>query len=176
MNVIFHTATAIGISALLTDTKRLEQTNSSKTFFLIALITFVVGVISHGALDYIPHCYPINSKFDTIISSTIILLLTWLAKKKYRIIIGFAFLGSIFPDLVDLSFPILNKQFGLNLPIFEKIFPWHWHDYSGSIYSEQCKVSTLNHFLLLLTIALICWCRGTDLKTIFEKTDRKNCH
>ncbi len=171
MNVIFHTTTAIGVAVLLTDTKRIEQSATSKNAIWTSVLAFTVGLISHGALDYIPHCYPVNSKLDVIAGLTIIFTTTWLTNKKYRLIMGFSFLGCIFPDLVDLSPGIINKQFGLSLPTIDKIFPWHLHDYSGSIYTDNCNNSTLNHILLLLTICIIVWCRLTDVKTIFKKDE-----
>ena len=169
MNVFFHAITAIGVTALLSDSKRLEKSKSSKPFVLTAIFMFFVGIIMHGVLDFVPHCYSINSKLDVFISLAMILILIWLAKKEYRIIVALSFLGSIFPDLVDLSFPILNKQLGLSLPIYDKIFPWHWSSYSGSIYCGDCGVSTLNHVLLVCTISVICWCKRIDLEVIFWK-------
>lgn len=169
MNVIFHTATAISVAVLLTDTKRIEQSTTSSNVIWTSILAFTVGLISHGALDYIPHCYPINSKLDAIVGLIIILTTTWLTNKRYRIIIALSFLGSIFPDLIDLSPAIINQQLGLNLPTFEKVFPWHLHNYSGSIYNDNCNNSTLNHILLLLTIGIICWCRRTDIKAIITK-------
>ena len=172
MNVIFHTTTAIGVAVLLTDTTRIDQSNTSKNVFWTSILAFTVGLISHGVLDYIPHCYPVNSKFDAISGLVVILTTTWLTNKKYRLIMGVSFLGCIFPDLVDLSPGIVNKQLGLSLPIINKIFPWHLHDYSGSIYNNNCNNSTLNHMLLLLTICIVCWCRWTDVKIIFKKGAR----
>ncbi len=170
MNVIFHTTTAISVAVLLTDTKRIEQSTTSRNVIWTSIFAFTVGHISHGALDYIPHCYPVNSKLDAIIGLTMILTTTWLTNKRYRLIMGLSFLGCIFPDLVDLSPGIINKQLGLSLPTIDKIFPWHFHDYSGSIYTDNCNNSTLNHILLLLTIGVVCWCRRTDLKTMFNKS------
>lgn len=169
MNVIFHTTTALGIAVLLTDTNRIEQSISYRTIAFTGFAAFIVALVSHAALDYIPHCYPVNSKLDVIGGLLIILTLTWLTKGKYRLITALSFLGSIFPDLVDLSPAILNKQIGLELPIFDQLFPWHWHENSGSIYSSNCNVSTFNHMILVLSIAVICWCRRTDLKVLFNK-------
>ena len=169
MNIIFHTTTAISVAVLLTDTKRIEQGSTSKKILWTSIFGFIVGVISHGALDYIPHCYPVNAKLDAIAGLTMILTTTWLTNKKYRLIMGLSFLGSIFPDLVDLLPGIIIKQLGLSLPTNNKIFPWHLHDYSGSIYQHNCDNSTLNYILLLLIIIIVCWCRWTDAKTIFKK-------
>ncbi|WP_027002885.1 hypothetical protein [Hugenholtzia roseola] len=174
MNVIFHTTTAVGVAILLTDTKRIEQARTLKDTIWTSILAFIVGVISHGALDYIPHCYPINSKLDVFAGLAMILITVWLTNKKYQFIMGLSFLGSIFPDLVDLSPSIINKQLGFNLPILDKIFPWHLHDYSGSNYTNDCSNSFLNHLLLLLTISIILWCRQTDLRAIFNKKYDKN--
>ncbi len=169
MNVIFHTTTAISVAILLTDTNRIKQSTTSEITYWTSFFAFVVGLISHGALDYIPHCYPINSKFDAIAGLGMILITIWLTKKKYRLVMGLSFLGSIIPDIVDLSPGIINKQLGLSIPIIDKIFPWHFQTYSGSIYNENCNISTLNHLLLLLTILIVCYYRRTDAKIIFKK-------
>lgn len=169
MNVIFHISAAISVAVLMTDIKRIEQSTSLNCIVWTSVTAFLVGVISHGVLDYIPHCYPVNSKLDAIVGLTMILTTTWLTNKKYRIIMLLSFLGCIFPDLIDLSPSIINKHLGLDLPIIDKIFPWHLKEYSGSIYTDNCNISTLNHILLLLTICIICWFRSIDLKTIFSK-------
>lgn len=171
MNVIFHTATAISVAVLLTDTKRIENSTTLKKVVWTSILAFVVGLISHGALDYIPHCYPINSKLDAIAGLTLILTTSWLINKKYRLIMALSFLGCIFPDLVDLFPKIMNQQLGLNLPTINKIFPWHLHDNSGSIFNDNCNNSTLNHILLILTICIVCWCRRTDFISMFKKSE-----
>ena len=110
MNVIFHTTTAISVAVCLIDTKRIEQSINSKNVIWISILAFTVGVISHGVLDYIPHCYPINSKLDVITGLTIILTTTFMTNKKFRLIMGLSFIGCIFPDLIDLLPAIINKQ------------------------------------------------------------------
>lgn len=168
MNVLFHTTTAVGIAILLTETNK-DQTSITLTKQLTtAFFAFTFGVIAHGAIDYIPHCYPINSKVDVIVGLVMILSLTWLTRPSYRLITFSAFIGSIFPDLIDLGPTIVNQLLGLNLPILEKVFPWHWPRYSGSIYENNCGVSNLNHFLVVFTVMIICWFRRNDLKNIFN--------
>jgi len=165
MNVLFHTTAAIGVVVMLTDTTTVGKTTLSK--IQVGVTAFFVGVISHGALDYIPHCYPINPKIDVIVGFIIISALTFMSHQKYRVIVALAFLGGIFPDLIDLSPQILNKYLGLNLPINDKIFPWHWEKYSGSIFIDDCKTSALNHTILVLVVMTICFRRRTDFKNIF---------
>ena len=83
MNVLFHTTTAIGIAVLMTDTKGFKSSASLKNTCLTALFAFVLGVISHGALDYIPHCYPLPSKIDVILGLGMIVVGVWTVKAKY---------------------------------------------------------------------------------------------
>ena len=169
MDVIFHTTTAISVAVLLTDTHKIEHSLTAyKIIIRTSVCAFVVGIISHGALDYIPHCYPINSKLDAMAGLAMILTTIGLTHKKYRSIMGLSFLGCVLPDLVDLSPAILNKQLVLGLPTFDKIFPWHLKQYSGSIYNNHCNASILNHILLLATTFIICWSRLKDMKAIFK--------
>lgn len=168
MNVLFHTTTAIGIAVLLTETSKDKSPMVLKRQFATAFFAFIFGVIAHGAIDYIPHCYPIHSKVDMILGLMMILSLTWLSRPAYRLIIFTAFIGSVFPDLVDLGPAMANDLLALNLPIWDKVFPWHWPKYSGSLYGQDCGVSNLNHFLVVFIVLMICWFRRKDLKNIFN--------
>lgn len=167
MNIIFHATAALGIIATLNNTEK--PAKSSKSIVSQALAAFAIGLISHGALDYIPHCYPIDPKIDVIVGSFIIGMLTLLSKSNYRIIVALTFLGSIFPDLVDLSPQILNKFLGTSIPVSDNVFPWHWEKYSGSIFIDDCKTSTLNHSILVFVVVIICVSRRNDLLSIFVK-------
>ncbi|NDA64250.1 MAG: hypothetical protein EBX50_19815 [Chitinophagia bacterium] len=86
MNILFHTTTAISVAVLLTDTNRIKQSTNAKIIYWTSFFTFTVSLISHGALDYIPHCYPINSKFDAIAGLSMILITIWMTNKKYGFI------------------------------------------------------------------------------------------
>lgn len=174
MNVLFHLTSAIGLTVLLTDTKSLTQSQKVSPVLVTGILGFFAGIISHGALDYIPHCYPVNSKADAVTGLLLMLFLTVKTNKKFRFITVATLLGSVFPDLVDLAPAILNKQVDLNLPIFEKVFPWHWKEYSGSVYQNSCDISTLNHLLLFTTIIIIGWCRRADLQVMIKGTRQVN--
>jgi hypothetical protein len=169
MNVIFHTTAAIGITVLFTETDKIDNSSNIRNVFKTSVLVFVIGVISHGVLDYIPHCYPINSKLDVILGLIIMTSTLLFINKCYWLITAFSFIGSIFPDLVDLLPSILNKHIGLNLPIKDKIFPWHWHDYSGSIYSGDCNLSIINHLLLVLTVSIICLYKKHHVTKLLNK-------
>jgi hypothetical protein len=56
MNALFHTTTALGIAVLFTHTK------SKRPSIPTSIFVFMSGILSHGILDIIPHCYPIPSK------------------------------------------------------------------------------------------------------------------
>lgn len=170
MNVLFHITTALGATVLLTDTVRLGTKPTLTQVMPTSICVFSVGIISHGALDFIPHCYPINSKVDAIAGLLMILAAMWLTNRHFRAITGLACLGSIFPDIVDLGPKIINKQLNLQLSLPDNIFPWHWQNYSGSIYNGTCSISTVNHLLLLLTVGAVLWTRRADLSVIIKKS------
>jgi len=169
MNVLFHTTSAIGIAVLCSDVDKNEFRENKLPVSIISFFAFLIGIIAHGALDYIPHCYPIHSKLDVVLSFSLILTLTFFTYNKYRWIIIASFLGCIFPDVIDLSPGIVNNLLGLNLPTFEKIFPWHWHSYSGSIYNGNCSVSMFNHLLLLITVGVIVALKWSHVKGMIRR-------
>jgi hypothetical protein len=164
MNVIFHTATAVATVVLIADCK---SKVSSISYMSRCFLSLATGIIFHSILDYVPHCYPLNSKLDVIISSIIMIFLFWRTPKQYKIILAAAFIGNILPDIIDLLPGILNKLFNLKIKIIAKIFPWHWSLYSGSIYSGSCNVSNLNHLMIVALVCVICWCRKKQFKAIF---------
>lgn len=164
MNVIFHTAAAAATVVLIADC---ESKVTMTSYMLRCLLSVAVGIIFHSILDYVPHCYPLNSKVDVISSLFIMIFLFWQTPKRYKIILAAAFIGNILPDIIDLLPGILNKLFNLKIKIIAKIFPWHWPLYSGSIYSGSCNVSNLNHFIIGALVCIICWCRKKQFKAIF---------
>lgn len=166
MNVLFHVTTAVGIVATLTDTNKI---NSVKDSLIPGLFAFGCGIFIHGVLDYMPHTYPIAPKVDFVLSLLIIIALIYLSGRKYSIIIGLAFLGSVFPDIVDLLPAILNKYAGLDLPVNDKFFIWHRQEYSGSIFTGHDLLSDINHICVVVLTAVICWFRRADLQRIFKR-------
>lgn len=135
----------------------------------MCLSVFMVGLISHGILDYIPHCYPLQSKMDIVLSLILMMTSFILTDGGYKLIIVSAFIGCVLPDIIDLSPPILNKYMGTHFQLYDKIFPWHWKEHSGSIYSQNSGVSWLNHTIVMICVFTVLWFRKTDTKTIFNK-------
>lgn len=169
MNVIFHTSTAIALATLAATTNPSKKLISPKSKTIRCIGVFFMGIAAHAVLDYAPHCYPINSKVDVILSSIIILASIFLASKNYRLILAFSVFGNIFPDIVDLSPAIINKQLGLKLPIFENFFPWHWREFSGSIYTNSCRLSSIIHISLAFVLLCIFYFNRISLYHIFRK-------
>jgi hypothetical protein len=167
MNVLFHTATAIATVVLVADSVRPAVSGGS--YILGCLLSLIIGVIFHGILDYIPHCYPVNSRIDVMLSLLLMILLFWKTNRKYKPIVAASFIGNVLPDIIDLSPAILNKYFHLNIAVITKIFPWHQTLYSGSIYSDNCDVSNLNHLMIIAFVCIVCWLRKKQLEEIFFK-------
>jgi hypothetical protein len=165
MNVLFHVTTAVGVAVVLTDTTKIKSVKES---IKPAFFAFVCGIMIHGVLDYMPHTYPLSAKMDAILGFLIICVATFISNRKYTFVVVFAFLGSIFPDLIDLLPSILNKYSGMDISFYQgKLFPWHWSEYSGSIFTGKDIVSDMNHILVVLLTFIICWFRRTDFKKIF---------
>jgi hypothetical protein len=135
VNVTFHTTGALATAAFLSSTQSRPASGgtASRPSLLIAVIGFVAGVVEHGVMDYMPHSYPIPSGMDVVFSIILFTVAVALTKPQFRVLATACFIGSIFPDLVDLGPPILNGHLGWTLPTV-RIFPWHWPQYSGSLY------------------------------------------
>jgi hypothetical protein len=150
MNVTFHIIASIAMASIFCIKK--GETSLDLPKFLIV---FVLGVLVHGVLDYLPHQYPISSKFDVGIALCLFFLTLFFVKKQNCLLLSIAFIGGIFPDLVDLSAGIADKYFGLTLPQLSfKIFPWHWKKYSGSIYDGSREIESAVYHISVLLIGI----------------------
>jgi hypothetical protein len=155
MNVTFHTLTALGGAAVLASKKKDPERNAwvvSSDMPLLGL-GFVAGVLTHGLLDYAPHSYPIESRLDMALSLSLFLVALFFSRIRHWVLAAACFFGSVFPDLADLGPAILNKQLGLSLFVV-KIFPWHWREYSGSIYDGSRDAESLLYHVLVLSVGL----------------------
>ena len=147
MNVTFHTIAGIATSAALSFKPNDIKDSSISSAIIKCLAGFIIGISIHGVLDFLPHEYPFRPAFV-------------LTQKQNRFLLTACFLGQIFPDLVDLGPAILNKYFGLPLLFSSKIFPWHWQEFSGSIYDGSRRFeSMLYHAILLLLSGCLMYCK-----------------
>ena len=146
MNVIFHTLASVATAAVLSAQLKKKPINSTTGLTILA-IGFTTGILLHGLLDWSPHQYPLPSVLDVGASLILFSVVFILALEEARWILLICFLGAIFPDSVDLGPAIVNKQMQLSLPTV-KIFPWHWKEYSGSLYDGSRQwLSILNHLV-----------------------------
>ena len=155
MNVTFHTLASLATASVL-------SLNTSQSLFSVTALKrysvgFILGVLIHGILDFLPHNYPLPSKIDLIFAIILFISAIFLSQKQNRVLIFVCFAGAIFPDIVDLAPGILNKHLWIPVPQLSfKIFPWHWKEYSGSIYDRSRNFeSFVYHSLVFLIISLL---------------------
>lgn len=165
MNVTFHTVGCVATAAVLSlnQTENWNSVSALKRY----VISFTAGILIHGVLDFLPHNYPLPSKIDVIFALFILILSLFLAQKQNRLLVLFCFGGATFPDVIDLGAGIANKHLGISIPQLDfKIFPWHWKEYSGSIYDgSRFYESMIYHILfLLISFSLIYVYRNKFLK------------
>ncbi|MBX7171087.1 MAG: hypothetical protein K1X72_09020 [Pyrinomonadaceae bacterium] len=152
MNVTFHTLGSIATAAVLSPTGNWRSVAALKRY----AIGFVSGILIHGILDFLPHNYPLPSKFDVAFAIVLLILTLWLAQKQNRLLVLICFIGSILPDVIDLGAGIANKHLGIPVPQLDfKFFPWHWEEYSGSIYDDSHSFESAIFHLLFLLICFI---------------------
>ena len=101
MNVIFHAVSAVGVIAMVTDTSIVKAGNTYTTIS-IAVMALFSAIFFHGVLDYMPHCYPLHSKWDVLAGLCIMISGFALVRTNYRLIVAAAFAGCILPDVIDL--------------------------------------------------------------------------
>jgi len=117
----------------------------------------MAGVVEHGIMDYIPHSYPIPSDVDVVLSLILLVVAVAQTRPQFRILVTACYIGSVFPDLVDLGPAILNHHFGWTLPTV-KIFPWHWPQYSGSLYHGAKMIqSAVSHGVVIAVCVSLFW-------------------
>jgi len=159
VNVTFHTTVALATAAFLSSTQSRPASGgtAARPSLLIAVIGFVAGVVEHGVMDYVPHSYPIPSGMDVVFSIILFTVAVALTKPQFRVLVTVCFIGSIFPDLVDLGPPILNRHLGWSLPSV-KIFPLHWPQYSGSLdHGANNLQSVVSHSVFIGFCVSLCW-------------------
>jgi len=127
--------------------------SSGRDVPFLPAIGFVIGVLLHGLLDYVPHSYPIDSRLDVSLSLALASLAIVVSKPKNRFLVLACYLGSIFPDLIDLGPTVINKSLGWSMPTV-KIFPWHWPRYSGSIYDGGKSLESLIFHIVIVALSI----------------------
>jgi hypothetical protein len=158
MNVTFHTLASIATAAFLSlrPAQNSLQGITSGSAFAKYAIGFTAGILAHGILDYAPHEYPFYAKFDVPFALLLFMVTFFLVQPQNRLLLATCFVGALFPDLLDLGPAILNKNFGF--PYFGlsyKVFPWHWKEFSGSLYEPSRRVESMLYHIILLLICTV---------------------
>ena len=150
MNVTFHALGSFAAAAVLS--LKSDENWISVSALKKYAVGFCAGILVHGILDFLPHNYPLSSKFDVIFALVLFLFFLLMAQKQNRLLVLVCFVGAIFPDLIDLSAAIADKHLGIPVsPLSFKIFPWHWKDFSGSVYDDSRNLeSNIYHLSFLL--------------------------
>jgi len=156
LNVTFHTlaALAIGQSAAC----RLQVAERRRQRVAIWVVTFLLGVMSHGVLDGLPHEYPFQWLGETV--ATTALLVIWMAiiQPRYRVLLLVAVAGALLPDVIDHVPRDLNRHLGTHLPELTKLFPWHHRGGSGSLsgtVSPDARVASIANHVIVVTFSVV---------------------
>ena len=120
------------------------------------IVGFVTVVALHGVLDFVPHGYPFSPGFDIVFCLALFAVFALFTKQRNLVLLAACYIGCLFLDLVDLGPAMINKRVNLGLPAV-KIFPWHWREYSGSIYdgSRQFESSLWHSLLFAASVILL---------------------
>jgi hypothetical protein len=159
VNVAFHSLAALAIGQAAAC--RTTPTDLPRRRLAIAAIAFVLGMMSHGVLDGLPHEYPFRWLGDTVAS--IALVGTWMAitRAGYRSLPMIAIVGALLPDVIDHVPRDINHHLGTHLPELQKIFPWHHPGGSGSlsgVVPYRAHVASIaNHIIVVSFCAAVLW-------------------
>lgn len=149
MNVTFHVLGSLATAAVL---------SKGKTPFALWKYAcgFAAGILLHGVLDFSPHQYPLSSKIDVVLALILLAFFSFLVPRRNLLLFWVCYAGAIFPDVLDLSPEIIYKYLGITIPHLPfKIFPWHWKQYSGSIYDGSGSLESSTYYFLVLLISLV---------------------
>lgn len=135
MNVVFH---AVAGAALASALYRGDGITSRTGYGGLCVGAFLLGIIGHGVMDVLPHQYPLRAGWDIVLAMAVFVGFALFLRRDAVLLFCFAYLGSLFPDLVDLGPRMLNQFAGTALPVSKaKVFFWHRPEYSGSIYDGR---------------------------------------
>ena len=159
MNVTFHVLGSLATASAL-------SLGRSEKFYNIPklAIGFVTGILIHGVLDYLPHSYPLPSRFDIGFAFLLFVAGFLVSQKQNKLLVAVCFAGCVFPDVIDLGGEIANKHLGIPVPHLSfNIFPWHWKEYSGSIYNGRRQTeSNIYHISFLLICLTVIYSKRKD--------------
>jgi hypothetical protein len=118
-----------------------------------------LGVLSHGVLDGLKHGYPIRTVPDVICAGVLAICWCMCVHRRFFLLFACVSLASFAPDIVDFGPKILGCVTGIWTPMFTAtpLFPWHWRDGSGSMYSMLSKAPELTKILDVGQNRIVSW-------------------
>ena len=142
MNVTFHALAAVGIAHIAAT--RLESSREGwfyRSDVWVLGSAFSLGVLSHGVLDGLKHGYPIQTVPDVLCAAGLAICWCMCVHRRFFLLFASASLASLVPDIVDHGPRMLRSATGIWTPVLAAtpLFPWHWPDGSGSMYSMFSK-------------------------------------
>ena len=167
MNVAFHALAALAIGQ--TAACRAATATRPGARAAIAVVAFVLGVMSHGVLDGLPHEYPFRALGDTLTS--LALVTTWMAitRPGYRMLPIIALAGALLPDVIDHVPEDLNRHLGTHFPVLPNLFPWHHRGGSGSLSGavpRDARIASIaNHVIVVVYCGAMLWLSRRALRT-----------
>jgi len=143
MNVVFHGLAAIGLTHVV-----LADRPPTKATYAAAA---VLGVLSHGILDGLPHQYPLRASVDIVAAIALVGVVTWKwMPPSHRLLLGWTFAFAVLPDVIDLGPAMVVHAVTGDRLHQPHLFPWHWPEGSGSIFDNTKPwVSTTNHVIVV---------------------------
>jgi len=160
MNVTFHALTAVGIAHIAAS--RLESWREDwfyRSDVWVLGSAFTLGVLSHGVLDGLKHRYPIQTVPDVLCAGVLAICWCLLVHSRFVLLFASASLASFAPDIVDLGPRMLRSATGIWTPVLDAtpLFPWHWPDGSGSMYSMLSKAPEPTRILDIGQNRIVSW-------------------
>jgi hypothetical protein len=159
LNVAFHALAALAIGQTAA-CRAAAATRPGARAGIIA-IAFVLGVMSHGVLDGLPHEYPFRWLGDTIASLALVTTWMLITRPGYRALPLIAIAGALLPDVIDHVPEDLNRHLGTHLPVLPNLFPWHHRGGSGSLSGivapDARGASIANHIIVVAYCAAMLW-------------------
>jgi hypothetical protein len=159
LNVAFHALAGLAIG----QTAACQAARAARpgARAAIAAAAFVLGVMSHGVLDGLPHEYPLRWLGETITSLTLVTTWMVITRPGYRALPLIAIAGALLPDVIDHVPEDLNRHLGTHLPVWPNVFPWHHRGGSGSlsgVVPRDARIASIaNHVIVVAFCAATLW-------------------
>jgi hypothetical protein len=144
VSVVFHTLAGAAVAHVATvKVHRRADGQLERPGWLLVIAATGLAVLSHGILDGLKHGYPVPARVDVCVSALVATTWCFAVRPPLAILFAFAMAGSFSSDVIDhaprLLFP-KNSQLAGILPR-ENLFPWHWRDGSGSLWSGEVRAA-----------------------------------